>query len=59
MVLTGKKIAILATNGFEQSELELPRDRLEKAGATVDRLARRRRNQRLGQKGLGSHSQGG
>jgi protease I len=36
MVLTGKKIAILATNGFEQSELELPRDRLEKAGATVD-----------------------
>ena len=36
MVLTGKKIAILATNGFEQSELELPRARLKKAGATVD-----------------------
>ena len=36
MVLTGKKIAILATNGFEQSELEVPRDRLKKAGATVD-----------------------
>jgi protease I len=36
MDLTGKKIAILATNGFEQSELEIPRDRLKKAGATVD-----------------------
>ena len=36
MVLTGKKIAILATNGFEQSELEVPRDRLKKAGATVE-----------------------
>ena len=34
MDLTGKKIAILATNGFEQSELA--RDRLKKAGATVD-----------------------
>jgi protease I len=32
----GKRIAILATNGFEQSELEVPRDRLIKAGATVD-----------------------
>jgi deglycase len=36
MDLTGKKIAILATNGFEQSEFEVPRDRLKKAGATVD-----------------------
>jgi protease I len=27
---------ILATNGFEQAELEVPRDRLKKAGATVD-----------------------
>ena len=36
MDLTGKKIAILATNGFEQSELEVPRDRLKKAGAPVD-----------------------
>jgi deglycase len=26
----------LATNGFEQAELEVPRDRLKKAGATVD-----------------------
>jgi DJ-1/PfpI family len=36
MDLSGKRIAILATNGFEQSELEVPRDRLIKAGATVD-----------------------
>src|ERR1700759_3572767 len=36
MELSGKKIAILATNGFEQSELEVPRDALKEAGATVD-----------------------
>src|ERR1700741_1491616 len=36
MDLNGKKIAILATHGFEQAELEVPRDRLKKAGATVD-----------------------
>jgi protease I len=36
MDLKGKKIAILAMNGFEQSELEVPRDRLKKAGAAVD-----------------------
>jgi protease I len=36
MDIKGKKIAILATNGFEQSELEVPRDRLKNAGATVD-----------------------
>src|SRR6476620_6090412 len=35
MDIKGKKIAIIATNGFEQSELEVPRDRLKKAGATV------------------------
>ena len=36
MELAQKKIAILATHGFEQSELEVPRDRLKAAGATVD-----------------------
>ncbi|MBC9876065.1 type 1 glutamine amidotransferase [Bradyrhizobium sp. INPA01-394B] len=36
MELSGKKIAILATNGFEQSELEQPRDALKAAGATVE-----------------------
>jgi len=34
--LDGKRILILATNGFEQSELEVPRDRLKAAGAQVD-----------------------
>ncbi len=36
MDLKGKKIAILATNGFEQSELEVPRDRLKDTGAMVE-----------------------
>src|SRR6201988_2144851 len=36
MDLKGKKIAVLATHGFEQSELEVPLERLKKAGATVD-----------------------
>lgn len=36
MQLDNKKIAILATHGFEQSELEVPRDKLKAAGATVE-----------------------
>ena len=36
MDISGKKILILATHRFEQSELEVPRDRLKAAGATVD-----------------------
>src|SRR5437763_8028703 len=36
MQLNNKKKAILETNGFEQSELEVPRDKLKAAGATVD-----------------------
>jgi putative intracellular protease/amidase len=36
MELPGKRIAILATNGFEQSELEVPRDTLKQAGATME-----------------------
>lgn len=35
MDISGKKVMILATNGFEQSELEVPRDKLKQAGATV------------------------
>ena len=35
MQLSGKRVAILATHGFEQSELEVPRDKLKAAGATV------------------------
>lgn len=34
--LDGKRILILATHGFEQSELEVPHDKLRQAGATVD-----------------------
>lgn len=33
--LSGKKIAILSTNGFEQSELTEPKRQLAEAGATV------------------------
>ena len=33
--LSGKKIAILATNGFEQVEFTTPKQRLEEAGAEV------------------------
>jgi protease I len=35
-VITSARILIIATNGFEQSELEVPRDTLREAGATVD-----------------------
>ena len=35
MKLSGKTVAILATDGFEQSELFTPRDELTKAGAAV------------------------
>lgn len=34
-MLKGKRVAILATDGFEQSELTAPRDALRKAGAEV------------------------
>lgn len=34
--LQGKKVALVATNGFEQAELEVPRDKLRAAGAVVD-----------------------
>src|SRR4051794_13723529 len=39
MTISGKKVLILATHGFEQSELEKPRDRLKAAGARVDVVA--------------------
>ena len=34
--INGKKVAILATHGFEESELTSPRDALKAAGATVE-----------------------
>ena len=33
--ISDKKILIIATNGFEQSELEVPRDKLREMGAPV------------------------
>lgn len=36
MTISGKRIAILATDGFEQSELEVPLQKLKDAGAQVD-----------------------
>src|SRR5690606_14958899 len=36
MDISGKRIAILATDGFEQSELEVPLTKLREAGAMVD-----------------------
>lgn len=37
--LSGRKIAILATDGFEQSELVEPKRLLEEAGAVIDVIA--------------------
>ena len=37
--LKGKRIAILATEGFEQAELEKPKEALENAGARTDVIA--------------------
>lgn len=37
--LHGKTVAILATHGFEQAELEKPKSALEEAGAEVDVVA--------------------
>ena len=34
--IEGKRVAILVADGFEQSELMVPKQRLEEAGATVD-----------------------
>jgi protease I len=34
--IAGKRVAILATDGFEQSELEVPLKKLREAGAEVD-----------------------
>lgn len=37
--ISGKKIMILATHGFEQAELEVPLQKLRETGATVDVVA--------------------
>lgn len=38
-LLSGKKVAILSTDGFEQAELAEPKKALEKAGATIHVIA--------------------
>lgn len=38
-VNNGKRVAILATNGFEESELRIPREALLNAGAFVDLIS--------------------
>jgi protease I len=40
--LTGKKVAILTENGFEEIELTSPKKALEEAGATVDIVSPRK-----------------
>lgn len=40
--LDGKRVAILATDGFEQAELFTPRDALREAGADVDLISLQR-----------------
>jgi protease I len=37
--LSGKRVAVLATDGFEQSELQEPKRLLESWGAQVDVIA--------------------
>lgn len=37
--LTGKRVAIIATDYFEEAELTSPRDELQQAGAAVDVIA--------------------
>ena len=39
--LDGKRVAMLAADGFEQSELIVPKRRLEEAGAKVDIISLR------------------
>ncbi len=58
--LQGKKIAIVATDGFEQVELTEPKKALEAAGATVDVISpKARRNQGMESHRLGRQHQGG
>ena len=46
--LQGKRIAILATDGFEQSELTEPRKNLEQAGARTEVLSIKKARSRAG-----------
>jgi putative intracellular protease/amidase len=59
-VLDGKKVAILATDGFEQVELTEPRKILEDAGATVTVLSVKatQTRSRAGTRRIGAKVQG-
>ena len=53
--LSNKRVAIVATDGFEESELLEPKHALEAAGAQVDVIAPKAgSNSRLGRAGLGA-----
>jgi protease I len=51
--LKGKRVAILATDGFEQMELTEPKKNLEDAGAKTEIISIK-----TGQDGLGQERQG-
>jgi protease I len=56
--IAGKRIAILATHGFEQSELEVPLKKLREAGATVEVVSPESGEIKgLGHEGLGAACQ--
>lgn len=48
-----KRIAILATNGFEESELASPKSAMEKEGFKVDIVSLKKENKILGRRQLG------
>jgi putative intracellular protease/amidase len=54
--LNGKKVAILSTDGFEQSELFEPKKALEAAGAEVVIVSLRRARSRVGTKITGARA---
>lgn len=57
--LSGKSILILATNGFEQSELEVTQAKLKEAGATVHVASPESGEIKAGQERLGSRGKRG
>ena len=58
--LAGKKIAILATDGFEQSELLMPLEKLKAAHGAVDVISiKSGKHPGLGPRSLGQIGRGG
>jgi putative intracellular protease/amidase len=52
--LEGKRVAMLAADGFEQSELLVPKQRLEEAGVKVDKFRSRPERFGAGTKTIGA-----